>query len=45
MTRDEIIAQMIILIDKAAEEGYHMGYMGAVDDLSHPINIEEQNNG
>ena len=31
MTRDEIIAQMTILIDKAAEEGYHMGYMEAVD--------------
>ena len=41
MTRDEIIAQMTILIDKAAEEGYHIGYMEAVDDLSPLINIEE----
>lgn len=41
MTRDEMIAQATVLIDRAYEEGYHMGYMEAVDDLSHPINIEE----
>lgn len=31
MTRDEIIAQMTILLDRAVEEGYHMGYMEAVE--------------
>lgn len=33
MNRDEIITQMTILIDKSAEEGYHMGYMEAKDGV------------
>lgn len=31
MTRDEMIAQATVLIDRAYEEGYHMGYIEAVE--------------
>jgi hypothetical protein len=32
MTRDEIIAQMTILVDRAFEEGCHAGYLMAKEE-------------